>query len=273
MLKTDRIEILNLKIHSHPRLPDPMTDLDENTSVSEPSAASAESQNSEAAQPKSLKKLQRRILGVLIEKARTTPDSYPLSLNGLVTGCNQKSNRSPLMNVSAEQVDDELIEMRESGMVAEVQGGGRVPKYRHYAKDFLGVTGIETGVIAELLLRGEQSVGDLRSRASRFGPIADVNELLGVLKGLEERGLVVALSPPGRGQMFTHNLYAQGELEVIQRNVASGVIAPSSSGSSSSSRPAAPVANPEELNALKTEVAELRALVEKLGDRLDRLES
>lgn len=215
---------------------------------------------------KPLKAIERRILGVLIEKARTTPDSYPLSLNGLVTGCNQKSNRSPLMSLTAEQVEDALIEMRERGIVAEVHGGGRVPKYRHYAHDFMGTQGIEVGVMAELLLRGEQSVGDLRSRANRFGSIPDLGALQEILKALEEKGLVIALTPPGRGQMYTHKLYEANELERIQSDVASGAISASASRPSSTPSSSA-------IDDLKKEIESLKEVVQKLSDRVEKLES
>ena len=221
-------------------------------------------------QPEPLSPRQRRILGVLVEKARTTPDSYPLSLNGLVTGCNQKSNRNPLMSLTPEQVEDELFEMRENGLVAEVHGGGRVAKYRHYAYDYLGVKGVEAAVMTELLLRGEQTAGDLRTRASRFEPIADLKTLQDILGSLIAKKLVVALTPPGRGQMFTHNLYSEYELESIKKSVAAG--APATTRTSSSSGPSAP-ANSDELESLKSDVAELKLEVERLKDRLSALES
>ena len=213
-----------------------------------------------------LKEKERRILGVLMEKARTTPDSYPLSLNGLVTGCNQKSNRAPLMNLSPEDVEDVLAEMRERGIIAEVHGGGRVAKYRHYGYDHLGVRGAEAAVIAELLLRGEQTVGDLRSRASRFEPIADLGELKSILQSLEDKGLVVLLTPEGRGQLVTHNLYEAHELDAIREQVASGQIA-------SRTPTSTPRVKSDELEALKQSMADLKAQLEQLADRVTRLES
>ncbi len=181
---------------------------------------SQDSAAGEPVKPKPLTKLQRRILGVLIEKARTTPDAYPMSLAGLVAGANQKSNRSPLMTLSPEQIEDELIQMRSLGMVAEVQGSGRVARYRHYGYDYLGVKGAEAAVMTELLLRGEQTAGDLRARASRFEPIADLPTLNEILKSLIGKGLVIALTPPGRGQVFSHNLYQPEELTKLKNRFA-----------------------------------------------------
>ncbi|MEM7559583.1 MAG: DUF480 domain-containing protein [Planctomycetota bacterium] len=214
-----------------------------------------------------LTEVERRILGVLMEKARTTPDAYPLSLNGLVTGCNQKSNRAPLMSLSSDEVEDVLSSLRERGIVAEVHGGGRVAKYRHYGYDHLGVKGAEAGVMAELMLRGEQTLGDLRSRASRFEPIADQNTLKSILASLEEKDLVLFLTPEGRGQMVTHNLYDPGELAAIREQVAAGHVTPARSSTSSSR------ANNEELEALKQSVSTLQSQVEQLVERVTRLES
>lgn len=230
----------------------------------------SESQDASAATPQPLTPLQRRILGVLIEKARTTPDAYPLSLNGLVTGCNQKSNRNPLMNLTPEQVEDELIAMRNLGIVAEVHGGGRVPKYRHYGYDYLGVKGVEAGIMTELLLRGEQTAGDLRTRASRFEPIPDLQTLNGHLQTLVERQLVVALTPPGRGQMFTHNLYSPEELEQVRTQAVAGT---PSSGSSHRAPARPSQADSPQWESLQQEVAELRQVIVQLQQRVERLEN
>ncbi|MBL7039435.1 MAG: DUF480 domain-containing protein, partial [Pirellulaceae bacterium] len=134
---------------------------------------------SEALEPswRPLGSLQRRVAGVLIEKAKTTPDAYPMSLNALTSGSNQKSNRSPQMNVAPTDVEQSLDELREMGAVTEIQGSGRVVKYRHRMYDWLGVDKTELAVMAELLLRGEQTVGELRARASRMERISGMEEL------------------------------------------------------------------------------------------------
>src|SRR6476620_7005203 len=111
-------------------------------------------------QPLSLR--QRRVFGVLIEKAKTTPDAYPMTINGLVAGSNQKSNREPQMNLSADDMEQVLEELRGMGAVTEVQGSGRVAKYRHHAYEWLGVEKTELAVMTELLLRGEQTPGGRR---------------------------------------------------------------------------------------------------------------
>src|SRR5262245_39732576 len=116
---------------------------------------------------------QRRLLGVLVEKAKTTPDVYPMTVNGLVTGANQKSNRDPVMALDSDEVEKILEELRAVGAVTEVQGTGRTLKYRHQMYEWLGVDKVESAVMTELLLRGEQTLGDLRARASRMEPIPD----------------------------------------------------------------------------------------------------
>src|SRR5688572_15619405 len=148
-------------------------------------------------QPLSLR--QRRVLGVLIEKAKTTPDAYPMTLNGLVAGCNQKSNREPQMNLSSDDVEQVLEELRAMGAVTEVQGSGRVAKYRHHAYEWLGVEKTELAVMTELMLRGEQTLGELRGRAARMEAIADLAALKPVVDALLQKGLMLELTPSGRG--------------------------------------------------------------------------
>ena len=223
-----------------------------------------------AAAPKPLTPLQRRILGVLMEKARTTPDAYPLSLNAIVTGCNQKSNRQPVMTVEHAQVEDELINMRQLGLVAEVHGGGRVAKYRHFGYDHLGVKGPEAGIMTELLLRGEQTAGELRSRASRFEPIEDLPTLKLLLQNLMDRDLVITLASERRStQLYTHNLYLPNEMDSLRQ----GASQPRSEPATPQLPAAANSAADASLATLREELATLRELYEALADRVSRLES
>ena len=154
-----------------------------------------------------LSSIDRRVVGVLAEKAKTTPDIYPMSLNAICTGCNQKSNRSPLMQLEPNEVEESLDRLRELGAVGLVEGYGRVQKYRHYLYEWLGVDKVELAVMTQLLLRGDQTVGELRGRASRMEPLADLAALRVVLDSLKSKGLVIALTPEGRGHAVTHALY------------------------------------------------------------------
>jgi uncharacterized protein YceH (UPF0502 family) len=167
-----------------------------------------------------LSAIDRRVIGVLAEKAKTTPDGYPMSLNAICTGCNQKSNRDPLMQLEPETVEESLDRLREMGAVGMVEGYGRVTKYRHYLYDWLGVEKVELSVMTELLLRGDQTEGELRGRASRMDAIADLNALRSLLQSLIAKKLVVSLTPEGRGHVVTHNLYKPREMENLQAKYA-----------------------------------------------------
>lgn len=172
-----------------------------------------------------LDRTERRVAGVLIEKSKTTQDSYPMTLNSITTGCNQKSNRYPLMNLTPDEVQKALDRLRQCRAVMEVHGDGRVPKYKHLLYEWLGVEKLELAVMAELLLRGQQTLGDLRARASRMDEIASQDELRPIIDGLIRKGLVVELTPPGRGQIVTHHLYHFEELKKVRLQVASELTA------------------------------------------------
>jgi uncharacterized protein len=163
-----------------------------------------------------LERIERRVAGVLVEKAKTTPDNYPLSTNALVNGCNQKNNRFPQMTLDEGQVTDALESLRKSGAVALIQGDGRVEKYRHLLYDWLGVDKFEMAVMAELLLRGAQTLGELRGRAARMEPIKDIGELGPIVERLRAKNLLIFLTPPGRGGVVTHNLYQPQELAKVR---------------------------------------------------------
>lgn len=170
---------------------------------------------------------ERRVLGVLVEKAKTTPEYYPLTIAAIVTGSNQKSNRDPVTDYDADDVEDILQDLRHKGAVIMVEAGGRVVRWKHTLYDWLKVSKVELAVIAELLLRGPQTEGDLRSRASRMEPFPDLPALQTVLEALAARDLVVYLSPPGqkRGVMVTHGLYPPQELEKVRLAFANAAVA------------------------------------------------
>ena len=214
-----------------------------------------------------LERIPRRVLGVLVEKAKTTPDNYPLSLNALVTGCNQKSNRSPKMDLEPDDVEQALEELISLKAVTEVHGDGRVIRYRHYMKDWLGVDGTELAVMAELLLRGTQTIGELRGRAARMshGQLPDMSSLKPVLQSLMDKKLIVEVTPPGRGQLVTHALYTPDELQRIldeqgSDRPVSPPTTPIAAATVPASAPAAqsPVTDSNELAKLRNEVQQLR---------------
>ncbi|MCO8124906.1 YceH family protein [Stieleria sp. TO1_6] len=161
----------------------------------------------------------RRVLGVLVEKAKTTPDNYPLTASALISGCNQKSNRSPQMNLDENDVLLALDELRDLGAAREIQGNGRVTKFRHAAYDWLELDSPQAAVITELLLRGPQTIGELRTRASRMYNMPDLDAVKSVLDSLVAKDLVESLSPPGRGQTFAHKLYPPQERQYLEAKI------------------------------------------------------
>jgi uncharacterized protein YceH (UPF0502 family) len=168
-----------------------------------------------------LSAIDRRVAGVLVEKAKTTPDAYPMTVNSLCSGANQKSNRHPLMQLEPDDVEESLDRLRAMGAVGLIEGSGRATKYRHYMYDWLGVDKRELAVMTELLLRGAQTEGELRGRAARMEPIEDLTALRPVLASLKAKRLVIPLTPDGRGHVVTHSLYQPAELEKVRVEFAS----------------------------------------------------
>ncbi len=167
---------------------------------------------------------ERRVVGVLAEKGKTTPEYYPLTVAAVVAGCNQKSNRDPITNYDQDDVEDALHGLRKKGATIVVEtASGRVPKWKHTLYEWLKVSKAELAVIIDLLLRGPQTEGELRAHVSRMEPLPDLAALQSILEALVPRGLVVYLSPPGqkRGVMLTHGLYPPEELEKVRLAFAS----------------------------------------------------
>ena len=164
-----------------------------------------------------LSMIERRALGVLVEKNKTTktPDTYPMTLNSLVIGCNQKTNRDPVLELDEDEVEETLTDLMKRGLTIKQQSG-RVDRWRHLLYDAWNPSKVELAILAELLLRGPQSEGDLRIRASRMDEIADLDTLRTLLKHLCERNLTVYLSPPGRGAMVTHGFHTPDELVALR---------------------------------------------------------
>jgi hypothetical protein len=237
-----------------------------------------------------LSKIQRRVLGVLMEKAFTTPEQYPLTLKAATTACNQKSNRSPVVGYSESQVQDALDAMREDLLVAEVfPGGGRTPRYRHYARHKFDFTEAQFGIIAELLLRGLQQPGELRTRASRMARIDSIGQLREELASLHEMGYLQANGPlDRRGVEVDHTFYlpkenmqigaAPAAAESEQHRPAANDLQPPPA-SREQPRSDTPAIPEEMLEQLRSTIREQTELIQGLGssiadleDRLQRLE-
>ena len=136
--------------------------------------------------PSPLSPLEARVLGVLVEKQRSVPDTYPMSLNALVAGCNQKTSRSPIMNATEAEVLEALDALKHRSLVVETSGG-RVMRYAHNAERALGLPSQSVALLATLALRGPQTAAELRSNSDRLHRFADVSAVEAFLHELAER--------------------------------------------------------------------------------------
>lgn len=165
-----------------------------------------------------LNNVEVRVLGCLVEKELTTPEYYPLSLNALTNACNQKSNREPVLTLEEADVVRALDSLRFKQLALQSAEGGRVPKYRHALVEKLRFPPAELAVLAELLLRGPQTVGELRTRAERMHAFPDLAAVEGVLEELLARTppLVTRLPrQPGRKESrYAHLFSGEPELAV-----------------------------------------------------------
>jgi uncharacterized protein YceH (UPF0502 family) len=211
---------------------------------------------------------EQRILGVLVEKQKTTPEVYPLSLNALIVGSNQKSNRDPVTELNEEQVDEIMDDLRKKGLAIKVVGG-RVDRYRHLLYDVIQPSKAELAVLAELFLRGPQTEGELRTRASRMVDIPDLDSLKTHLRELKKRNLVQYLTPEDkRGAVVSHSLYEPATLEHLRRK-AEGMGVSLSQEPFSKAPPAPPPPPPEWLARLD----QLESRVESLEKELSALKT
>lgn len=205
-----------------------------------------------------------RVIGCLLEKQVTTPEQYPLSVNGVVTACNQKTNREPVMNLSESDVQEQLDNLVKRHFLRTVSGfGNRVTKYeqRFCNSEFgnLKLSAAEVAIITTLLLRGAQTPGELRSRASRmyeFSDMAEVESTLENLANREDGPYVIRLSrEPGKRESRYMHLFC-GE---VDEDIAAADELPVASGDLQA-----------RVEALETEVAELKqrldSLLAHLGD-------
>jgi len=209
-----------------------------------------------------LNEIEVRILGCLIEKELTTPEYYPLSLNALTNACNQKSNRDPILGLEEEQVVRALDKLRFKQFVVVSADGGRVPKYRHLLAEKIGLVPAELAVLCELLVRGPQTVGELRTRSERmqsFPDLASVEEVLHELMEREQPLITQLVRQPGRKESRYAHLFA-GEPEPTTNTF---------SAPPEGSRLRVMVENEritlleQEIAVLRSEVAELRRITQE----------
>ena len=196
---------------------------------------------------------QTRILGTLIEKQRTVPDTYPLSLNALASGCNQKTSRNPVLDLDEPTLLQALEGLQEAGLVSEASGS-RVVRFAHHLEKVLSVPTQSSALLAVLMLRGPQTAGELRLNCERLHRFADISAVEAFLEELAGRGdgpLVVELPrlPGSRENRWMHLLGGQPAVD-----------APLSEAGRGGSNPEF-AALRARVDVLESEVAELRALI------------
>ena len=213
-----------------------------------------------------------RVLGVLVEKALTTPEQYPLSLNALVAGCNQKNNRDPVVTMSDDDAFDALESLRGKHLVVRVDvANSRVHRYRQTLGETIRARTGEVAVLAELLLRGPQTLGELRGRASRMHPLESLDAVKEMIRALTDRPEpFVRELPPSPGSRAER--YVQLFCPDLHPIDAPAPASPSPASSSTATMPApTPEASPglvERVAKLEAEVAALRQTVNRLAEAL-----
>jgi uncharacterized protein len=209
--------------------------------------------------------VEARVLGALIEKELATPAYYPMTVNSLVAACNQKSNRDPVMQLEADEVQAALEELRyRERLVGSVsQAGSRMAKFRHHAAETLMLAPLELAVMCELLVRGAQTVGELRLHVQRLGVDLTPETASGTLDDLAGRttGALVAEIPPGAGRR-----------EPRWMHLLCGAGAPELTGESVLVEPALPVRSPmqERLEKLESGMRELVARMDDIQQSFER---
>jgi len=204
--------------------------------------------------------VESRVLGVLVEKEKTVPDTYPLSLNALLAGCNQKNNRSPVLAATESEVQRALDELRRHSLVIE-SSGARVTRFSHNIGRVLKVPDQSVALLAALMLRGPQTAGELRGNAERLHPFADISSVEAFLVELGER------SAERGGPLVVRLERAPGEREARWAHLLAGPVAatavvaapPSASEDVTLAEEVARLA--AEVEALRAEVAELRGRI------------
>ena len=198
-----------------------------------------------------------RVLGALMEKEATTPEYYPLSLNALVNACNQKSNRDPVLNLQESEVEDAIESLREKKFVLIVTGSGRVTKYAQRISETLNLGRRESAVLCTLLLRGQQTLGEVKDRSERlfaFGDLSEAEAALERLAGWPDAALVQKL-PRQLGQK--ENRYV---------HLLAGEPNPNSLGAPETTQPS-------RMSQLETALEQLRSEFDQLKSRFEALES
>jgi uncharacterized protein YceH (UPF0502 family) len=205
--------------------------------------------------------VQTRVLGTLVEKQHTVPDAYPLTLNALVSGCNQKTSRSPVIEATETEVQAALDSLKSANFVMETSGG-RVSRYSHNLERVLQVPAQSGAILTSLMLRGPQTAGELRISCERLHSFSDISAVEGFLQELAARpagALVVQLArlPGARENRWAHLLSGPPAMEAF----------------ANSRKSETQTAGADEIAALKANVARLEAEMESMKALLERVRS
>lgn len=211
--------------------------------------------------PDKLNEMEARIVGALVEKQLTTPEYYPLTLNALVNACNQKSNREPVVSYDEQMVTNSLEDLRDRNLVYVFYGStSRVPKYKHMLPSVYELEPSETAVIDVMLLRGPQTLGELRTRTERlynFGGLGEIQETLdGLIRRDEPLVIKLPVQPGQKEARFAHLLSGEIDIEAL---AAAAQTARSTRGG----------ADNERVEKLEEEVATLKAEFETLRETFE----
>ncbi len=216
---------------------------------------------------RTLDAIERRVLGALLEKSLCQPSYYPMTLNAMVAACNQKQNRDPVMQLDEPAVYDTLDALQRAGLITLILPGGtsRTKRFRHEAAQHYGWQIRERAVMTEFLLRGPQTVGELRSRCSRLVPFESLEAVSIVLECLRTNYDAPFVEPlprePGRSAIrYTHLLYPEGEQPATAAAAAPLAANPSPSAAEETLH--------QEIESLRRELDELRGTVTALQQRV-----
>ena len=216
-----------------------------------------------------------RVLGCLVEKQATTPDNYPLSSNSLMAACNQSTSRDPIVDYSERTIDATMLSLRDRGLARTVRGDGqRVHKHRHVLDEAWSLQGASLAVVSVLMLRGAQTVAELRTRTERYAGVGASDDVDATLRRLAERDPpLVQLLPRRAGEREARWIHLIGEVAAQDR--------PHDSDSTGASRRASVDRTPrvggaetlERVETLEARLAEVNARLEALTARFDALVS
>ena len=239
-----------------------------------------EFENDERPEVRELSSRQRRVLGVLIEKGLTTPEYYPLTLKAVMAGCNQKSNRSPVVDYDEDVIEETLDQLKELGLVGVLHpDSGRSLRYRHYVRKRYEFSEPQIAILGELLCRGRQTLGELRGRASRMVPIENLSLLRSELNDLLTRGYIQASgSLERRGVEVDHAFHRANENRSVMPAMPAETASASAPAAVSSAAPAtaastsiSPAFDNAKADALENQLSELRSQNQELKDEVERL--